>query len=443
MPDASPFVRYAVVGTGGRCRPFIDSIADTFASYGSVVGLCDRNIGRVEHYRRYMQEKFGQDVPGFDHEHFDQMIQETKPDVVVVLSMDSTHDEYIVRALEAGCDAVTEKPMTIDDQRCCRIMDAVKRTGRKVRVAFNYRFANDVSFIWQKLREGVVGEVVSVDMEYMLDVSHGADYYRRWHRQKDCSGGLLVHKSTHHFDLVNWWLDAVPQTVFAFGRRAFYGEENAARRGEHYPYERYTGEPAAADDPFALDLTSKEALKKLYLDNEPYDGYRRDQNVFGRGITIEDSMSVLVRYRTGVQLNYSLNSFLPKEGYHVAFNGTKGRLTFNSGAGAHIITGEDGDTDIRYTRECFLHPNFGKPQQLEVPALAPGGHGGADPVLHRQIFDPTAPADPMHRDAGHEQGAASILIGIAANHAIETGQAVDVDKLCPHLDGRRHLSELI
>ncbi|MCC5830767.1 MAG: Gfo/Idh/MocA family oxidoreductase [Phycisphaeraceae bacterium] len=445
MPTATrgKTTRYAIVGTGGRASGFIDSIVNTYGEHGQLVGLCDRNIGRVEYQRQRLAEQSGPDVPGFTDEQFDQMIEQTKPDVVVVLTMDSTHHQYIIRALELGCDAVTEKPMTTDDAKCRAIMDAVERTGRAVRVTFNYRFANDVSFIWRKLHEGLIGEVISVDMEYMLDVRHGADYYRRWHRFKDCSGGLLVHKATHHFDLVNWWLDAVPETVFAFGRRAFYGQENAARRGEHYSYDRYTGYPEAANDPFALDLTSKESLRKLYLDNEKYDGYRRDQNVFGPGVTIEDSMCLVTRYRTGVLFSYALNTFLPKEGYHVAFNGTKGRLTFNSGASPHIITGEGSETDIKYTRECYFHPQWGKPEKLEMPKLAKGGHGGADPVLHRQIFDPGAPVDPLRRDAGHEQGAASILVGIAANQSIATGKSVNIADLCPHLGDRKHLSELL
>ena len=63
----------------------------------------------------------------------------------------------------------------------------------------------------------VIGEVKAVHFEWMLSTYHGADYFRRWHRDKRNSGGLLVHKSTHHFDLVNFWLNDKPKTVFAFG----------------------------------------------------------------------------------------------------------------------------------------------------------------------------------------------------------------------------------
>ena len=81
----------------------------------------------------------------------------------------------------------------------------------------------------QALKDGVVGEVLNVDFEYLLDTKHGADYFRRWHRRKENSGGLLVHKATHHFDLVNWWIEDEPEEVMAFGSRRFYGPVRAER----------------------------------------------------------------------------------------------------------------------------------------------------------------------------------------------------------------------
>ena len=55
--------------------------------------------------------------------------------------MDRTHHTYIIRAMELGCDVITEKPMTVDEEKCQAILDAVERTGRNVRVTFNYRYA--------------------------------------------------------------------------------------------------------------------------------------------------------------------------------------------------------------------------------------------------------------------------------------------------------------
>lgn len=216
--------------------------------------------------------------------------------------------------------------MTTDADRARRILDARRRTGREVRVAFNYRYNPVHSAVREILASGGIGEVGSVHFEWLLDLRHGADYFRRWHREKANSGGLMVHKSTHHFDLVNWWLGTRPETVYAQGGLFFYGDTAGGRRGLARPYTRAHGSPAARDDPFAVHLADSPALRALYLDAEHEDGYHRDQNVFGPGVTIEDDMAVLVRYASGATLTYHLTAYAPREGYRVCFNGSEGRL---------------------------------------------------------------------------------------------------------------------
>ena len=427
-------VRYALVGAGSRARMFIDPLTTRFGDEGELVGLADPNPGRLSYYNRRLVSELGyHEVPTYSSDDFDRMVADTEPDVVIVTTVDAFHHEYVVRAMELGCDAITEKPMTTDVENCNLIMDAIRRTGRKLRVAFNYRWAPGATKVRQVISEGVIGDVLHVDLEYWLNTSHGADYFRRWHRQKENSGGLIIHKSTHHFDLVNWWIDAVPETVYAMGRLAFYGKENAEARGESVTYERYMDQDTSAD-PFAIDLSKDDVLKGLYLENEKHDGYFRDQNVFGEGITIEDSMSLLVRYRTGPVLNYSLNAYLPREGFQVAFNGSRGRLEYEEQHG-----GSDGGSGRR--SKLVLYPMFGSPREISVPEGV-GGHGGGDLLLQRQIFSEDAEADPFGRDAGHQQGAASVLVGMAANRSFETGEAVSVSDLCPGLGTANKLSDL-
>jgi predicted dehydrogenase len=59
-----------------------------------------------------------------------------------------------------------------------------------------------------------VGKITSVDFHWYLNTFHGADYFRRWHGERKYSGTLLLHKATHHFDLLNWWIDSDPVEVF-------------------------------------------------------------------------------------------------------------------------------------------------------------------------------------------------------------------------------------
>ena len=159
------------------------------------------------------------------------MIEEQKPDYVIVTTIDRAHHKYIIRAMELGCDVISEKPMTMDADKCQAILDAIKRTGKSLRVTFNYRYAPHNSIPRQLIMDGVIGDVKQVHFEWLLNTKHGADYFRRWHREKRNSGGLLVHKSTHHFDLVNFWLGTKPKQVFCYGDLMFYGRENAENRG--------------------------------------------------------------------------------------------------------------------------------------------------------------------------------------------------------------------
>lgn len=215
--------RYAQVGTGSRARMYYEAICGAYSATSELVGICDLSRTRMEYANRQIQEKFGlEPVPAYHYTQFDQMIDETKPDVVIVTSIDRTHHEYIIRAMEKGCDVITEKPMTTDEEKAQQIIDAKRRTGRNLRVTFNYRYAPVNTRIRELIMDGVIGDVFSVHFEWLLNTRHGADYYRRWHRNKANSGGLLVHKSTHHFDLVNFWLGTTPETVFAFGKRNFY-----------------------------------------------------------------------------------------------------------------------------------------------------------------------------------------------------------------------------
>ncbi len=429
--------RYALVGTGSRAGMYVKALAATYRDHSELVGLCDLNQTRMNWYNRQLQDVYGAaPCPTYPASDYDRMIRETKPDTVIVTTIDATHHLYINRAMELGCDVITEKPMTTDIDKARSIFDTIARTGKKLRVGFNYRYAPTYTRLREVIMSGAIGRPLTVDFSWILDVRHGADYFRRWHREKKNSGGLLVHKATHHFDLVNWWIDSYPAEVFAFGNLMFYGKDNAEQRGEHYSYTRYTGEPAAKNDPFALFLDKDEQLADLYLKAEAEDGYLRDRNVFGEPITIEDTMAVTARYRNGVILSYCLVAYSPWEGMRVAITGTKGRVELAVTESTSWLKAQPGgdSPDLSASTGAFkeadlrVYPMFGTAYEVSIPDSS-GGHGGADPVMLEQLFSSNPPPDPFHRAASHVDGAASILLGISANRSLETHQAITVADL--------------
>ena len=429
-------MKYAIVGVGSRSYLYSGALLSTFKDRHRLVAVCDLNAARMELANRRFAEKYkASALPMYPPSGFERMISENKVDTVIVTSMDRTHHEYIARAMNAGCDVISEKPMTVDVEKARVILEAIDKTGRSLRVTFNYRYSPRNSAVKELLMKGAIGKVKSVHFEWLLDTKHGADYFRRWHRDKKNSGGLMVHKATHHFDLVNWWLDSSPELVFGLGGLVFYGRENAEARGMERFYDRATGNPNAAGDPFALDLSADPQLKEMYLDAEKEDGYRRDESVFGHYISIEDDMAVLVRYKNGATMSYHLTAYSPWEGYRVMFNGTKGRLELEvieqpyvSGAVGEARKTEDMSATIGEPLRLLLRPHWDKPARIDIDQQSMMGHGGGDERMLRDIFVGDE-KDPLGRAADHRSGARSILTGIAANTSFQSGLPVRVDDL--------------
>lgn len=421
--------KYVLIGTGGRAEFFYGALARDYTDTCELLAFSDINQTRMDYANRLLEEKYNHPkINTYHSSEFDKMIEKEKPDYVIVTTIDRTHHTYIIRALELGCDVITEKPMTVDVEKTQAILDAIDRTGKNVRVTFNYRYAPHNTKIRELIRDGVIGDVHSVHFEWALDTQHGADYFRRWHRNKRNSGGLLVHKSTHHFDLVNFWLDSIPETVYASGGLRYYGRENAEARGVTKFYQRAHGNDYAKDDPFAIDLEANPHLKAMYLEAEKEDGYQRDQSVFGDGIDIEDTLGVLVTYKNKAILTYSLNAYLPWEGFIITFNGSKGRIEVTVREQSYINSGGEKDDEGRLQEKSIrVLPMFGKSYEVEVQE-GKGGHGGGDVVLLQDLFgEPTE--DEFNRAASHIDGARSIMTGIAGNISLKTGQAVKIDDL--------------
>jgi predicted dehydrogenase len=400
--------RYAIVGTGIRASfMWGRDLVDRYSDVVEFVGLCDPNSKRVEVAKRLM----GADCPTFTD--FDRMCDEAKPELLMVTTVDAEHSNYIVRALERGIDVLTEKPMVIDEKQCQAVLDAEKRTGRKIIVTFNYRYAPKAETVKKILLSGIIGRVISVDFSWYLDVYHGASYFRRWHGYRDKGGTLLVHKATHHFDLVNWWLDAEPVEVTAGGDLQIYGKMGPYRH-THCRICPHQGQCR-----FYFDITGDPTLMDLYVSCESEDGYLRDACVFREDIDIYDAMSVRVRYSNDVTMSYSLNAFLPFEGYRLAFNGEDGRL--------EVRDYERQPWEVSEETEIYVTQSFGRREKIEVPRLE-GGHGGGDIRLHDTVWR-NAELAPYLTLPDSRAGALSCLTGIAARKSIEENRPVRINEL--------------
>jgi predicted dehydrogenase len=175
--------KYAICGVSGRALGmFAKPILTTHARRCDLVAMLDCDPARFELYRSRFPEHTA--VATYGEEEFGKMIDETKPDVVIVAGRDDTHARYIVAALERDVDVITEKPMVTTGEDARRVLDAERVSKGSVTVTFNYRYAPIHTKIKEMVWEGKLGRITSVDLNWYLDTYHGSSYFKRWNRRR-------------------------------------------------------------------------------------------------------------------------------------------------------------------------------------------------------------------------------------------------------------------
>jgi len=430
MKGAGGKQKVALVGTGSRGTSLYGKfLLEEYGDMVEFVGLCDINPGRV---------KYAQDLLGVNcntYTDFDKMLDKEDIDMLMVTTVDSTHDEFIIKGLDKNINVVTEKPMTTDEKKCQAIIDAQRRSKGKLIMAFNYRYGQVFTKLKDMIAQKEVGDLVSVDLNWYLNTYHGADYFRRWHGLREKGGTLLLHKSAHHFDLLNWFIGSDPLEVHAYGALEKYGKNNSFR-GDNCRSCDFTDQCE-----FYWDITKKERYMKMYVENEKYDGYERDNCLYREEIDIFDKMVVQIKYANNVQVSYSLTTYSPFEGFRIAFNGKDGRLETYEGIPWRVAGAEEDQSKIHdkemdqssHTREktkyheIVSQRNFEDYKRIEFPYVR-SGHWGGDKLMFDEIFRGKNSFDLNHA-ANVRDGSMAVLIGIAARISIDEGRAVKIADL--------------
>lgn len=421
--------RLALVGTGVRGISFWGKyLKENYSDKTEFVALCDINPGRLN----YAKEYIGVDCPTYTT--FDDMLNQESIDLLLVCTVDATHDEFIVKALNKGIDVATEKPMTTDEFKCHNILLADEKSNANVFMGFNYRYGLLFTELKKLINKQKIGQLTSIDFNWYLNVYHGASYFRRWHGIMNKSGSLLLHKSAHHFDLINWFINSEPVEVHAFGALEHYGRNNAFR-GKNCRNCSHIEECK-----FYWDITKNEHYMKLYANNEKYDGYIRDNCLWRPEIDIYDKMAVQIKYANNVQVSYSLTTYSPFEGFRIAFNGKQGRMETWEGIPWLESKKEDQEKlhekemDQSHTtkenkfHEITIERNFEDYEQIEFPYVR-SGHWGGDKIMHDLLFRGIVPSKDILHEADSRDGAMAVLIGIAARKSIEENRAVRITEL--------------
>ena len=269
-------------------------------------------------------------------------------------------------------------------------------------VTFNSRYMPINEKIKDIIESNCLGKIYSVQYHYCVDDAHSTEYFRRWHRLKENSGTLLIHKSVHHFDLVNWWLNDSPVSVTAEGCLLKYGGKKEKNN--------LTCRTCKETCEYRITEEKIKELSGLYFNNEKIDKYYRDSCVFASEINIYDTMSAQIMYSKGTLLDYSLLLYSSYTGFYLKISGENGQLIvdFNNSKQVNEIK-VLGKTEMTVKIDSFMEKK----------------HNGADDKLQRVLFD----SDISYDKSNLEDGIRAVLIGIAADESIEKGKRIKIDEL--------------
>ncbi len=394
-------IKVAIIGASRRVRAFVKSLKADYAENYRLVGLMDIEAGKM----RAFNESLEIDIPCFTD--FDQMCRETQPDLLLVTTVDYYHRDYIVQALDRQISCICEKPLCVNIGQCRDIIEAQARNPKVfAATSHNARYHIAARTVKQLLDEGAIGKVNSAYYAEMLGWDHGSSYFRRWNRQKALSGGLQIHKSSHHFDKLNWWLNSKPVEVTATGELRCYGPKASPFHGENC----HTC-PHIAKCPLPAEISKNNIDFELFAKYATEGSYLPDKCVFSPEIDSEDFLSVGIKYANGVGVNYSLAAHCNIAGEDIFFEGDKGRIEMRrrSNAPASVLIYRDGVKE---------------PENIELAEEA-GSHGGADKRLFEDLFGNASSG----RLATLEDGIQAVLVGIAVNESLKNGSKIDVQSL--------------
>ena len=423
--------RYAVCGVSTRAiNMWIKYLVREFKQSGEIVALLDIDPLRFKVCRDFVPE-LSAEIPGYLPHEFDKMIAETRPNALIVAGVDFTHVDYILQGLSKNLDIITEKPMCTNYEDCEKILAAQKNSRSKVICTFNYRYKPAHRLIREMIIEGKIGKVTTIDLSWYIDTKHGSSYFNRWNRMREKSGSLSIHKSSHHFDLVNWWIDDVPAAVHAFGNRYYYGKDGALNP------DRTSDKRTCPDCKHKMDCkyysrwATRNSTVEIVDDHlsgfdnkngKMFTDYSPEMCIFDSEIDIYDAYVANVRYHKGAILNYSANFSTPYEGYRLAINGTAGRIETEEWMAARPAYPYEAEKIHQYVD---FYPLFGSRHRITLPDAA-GGHGGGDPLLREDIYLGPDPRCNYKILADATDASRAIAIGDAIWHSIKENKVIEL-----------------
>ena len=419
---------FITIGGGSRGTTYTTEMLKMPEKY-KLVGMADPLAQR----RRRYTEKFGIS-PEQCYAGWQEILSKPKmADIAIIATLDHMHYEPTMRAIELGYDILLEKPVANSEKECIDIANAAKKKGVRVLVCHVLRYTPFYKRLKSLVKSGIIGEVISVDQVEAISNVHFSHSYVRgnWHNTKTAAPMLLA-KSCHDLDVIQWLVDKPCKKVSSFGDLTYFKAENA---------------PAGAPES-CVDGNCPHREKciydcyKVYIDDisKVWKGIFRNIHATKPNFTDADVIDTLRKTTYGKCVFHSDNNVLDHQVVNMQFEGgataTLNVNAFNRGGRYTRVYGTEGELFAFFSdkeinvRTLADRRKFTVPVEETTSESIVGGHGGGDAGIAQDLYR-------FLEGEEIELGASEIgisvynhLIGYAAEEARHTDTVVDVADFC-------------
>jgi predicted dehydrogenase len=398
MTERRNSISVGVVGAGKRAASYFTHIPDDLKPAIRLTALVDPS----EANRASFASLFGSDAPVAAYANAAEMFERADLDAVILAPPNLYHADDAELALSRGLHVLLEKPVAITVEDCRRLWTASKSApaGATVAVGFVLRYTPFYSKVKAIVSSGALGSILGIDADENLGTNLTNLFHKGWRRDDVLSGGFMVEKCCHDFDILNWLVEGQVDHVFSRSRRTHFLRETLTGRTSRFA----APDQRKADD---ADFGNSEISEAFFTPSpgSPYD-FPADS---------PDHQAVMLDFDQGALGNFMACMGQPRTNRGIRIYGTDGALEGNLDDARIVVhkphaSGNGWDTTVHTI-------------QAET-----GNHHGGDAVISEAFWRTTANQESTVK-AGLREGINAVLVALAAQQSSATRQEVDVRSL--------------
>jgi predicted dehydrogenase len=391
-------INVAVVGAGRRAAQYFRYVPDDLRELVRLTAIADPN----ESNRAAFERLFTGGRRTHQYGDADDMLANEVLDAVIIASPNKYHAHHTELAIAAGAHVLLEKPVATSITECRQVWQAAQAGGREasIMVGFVLRYTPFYSRIQEIVASGELGTILAIDADENLGTGLTGLFHKSWRRRDDLSGGFLLEKCCHDFDILNWLIGSAPDRAYAIARRTHFLPDTAGDRQA-----RFDPEVIRQIDVADFGDADINAAFPVPLDGSPYD-FPSDS---------PDHAAVTLDFASGALCTFVACMGQPRTTRRIRIFGTNGGLEGNiddSRIVVHKPHALDNGCDV---------------QGIQIAAEQHNHHGG-DGVLGHAFWRAAAGQSAPSR-AGLREGIDAALVALAAQQSAAGGQSVDIAEM--------------